>query len=131
MNIPISFLIKMCEICIFNILREVQRQKCVCFLTTKIFYLPRILYRSLPTFSTINGYMVVKPLTHPKLCPGHAVRDLRRSGKQDVPPQDVPHPFLVYLSIYLYCITPSRRLRAGARQCGVSRRNAFKNKKFP
>ena len=36
-----------------------------------------------------------------------------------------------YLSIYLYCITPSRRLRAGARQCGVSGRNAFKNKKFP
>ena len=35
------------------------------------------------------------------------------------------------ISIYLYCITPSRRLRAGARQCGVSGRNAFKNKKFP
>ena len=35
------------------------------------------------------------------------------------------------ISIYLYCITPSRRLRAGARQCGVSGRNAIKNKKFP
>ena len=38
---------------------------------------------------------------------------------------------LFYLSIYFYCITPSRRLHAGARQCGVSGRNAFKNKKFP
>ena len=37
----------------------------------------------------------------------------------------------VNLSIYLYCITPSHRLRAGARQCGVSGRNAFKNKKVP
>ena len=32
----------------------------------------------------------------------------------------------VYLSIYLYCNTPSRGLRAGARLCVVSRRNVIK-----
>ena len=50
---------------------------------------------------------------------------LSRAFRAGVPWEDL------YLSIYLYCITPSRRLRAGARQCGVSGRNAFKNKKFP
>ena len=40
-------------------------------------------------------------------------------------------PVVVYsISIYLLH-HPSRRLRAGARECGVSGGNAFKNKKFP
>ena len=34
-------------------------------------------------------------------------------------------------AIYLYLSTPSRRLRAGTRQCGVSGRNTFKKQKVP
>ena len=39
------------------------------------------------------------------------------------------HVMYVYVCMYVYCITPSRRLRAGARLCVVSRRNII-NKKF-
>ena len=37
----------------------------------------------------------------------------------------------IYIYLYLYCITPSRGLRAGARLCGVIRRVIKIKKKFP